>query len=33
MPPNASCLLDLDREAFVNYLIDAIKAYGEVHND
>ena len=33
MPPNASCLLDLDREAFVNYLIDAIKAYGEVRND
>ena len=28
--PNASCLLDLDRDTFVDYLIDSIKAYGEV---
>ena len=28
--PNASCLLDLDRETFVNYLIDSIRTYGEV---
>ncbi len=28
--PNVSCLLDLDREVFVDYLIDSIRAYGEV---
>ena len=33
MPPNASCLLDVDRETFVDYLIDAIKNYGEAENE
>ena len=28
--PNASCLMDVDREVFVDYLIDSIKNYGEV---
>ena len=28
--PNASCLVDLDREVFIDYLIDAISKYGEV---
>ncbi|MBR6089071.1 MAG: nucleoside hydrolase [Anaerolineaceae bacterium] len=28
--PNASCLMNLDREKFVDHLIEAIKAYGEV---
>ena len=28
--PNASCLMDVDREVFVDYLIDSIRNYGEV---
>ena len=28
--PNASCLVDLDRKVFIDYLIDAISKYGEV---
>ena len=30
IPPNASCLMELDRETFVDYLVEAIKNYGEV---
>ena len=28
--PNATCLTNVDRETFINYLIDSIKTYGEV---
>ncbi len=28
--PNVSCILDLDREKFVDYLVDAVAYYGEV---
>lgn len=29
--PNATCLMDVNRETFVDYLIESIKNYGEVH--
>ena len=29
-PPNASCILDVDRKAFADLLVDAIAQYGEV---